>query len=76
MKLWLLRPIENLPINDDPWSPWYDKSFGFVARATTENEARKIAHDNADDENRGEFMGMSTSKTHEPWLDSKYSTCT
>jgi hypothetical protein len=39
MKLWLLRPIEGL--KDDPWESKYSKSFGFVMRAKTEEDARK-----------------------------------
>ena len=73
-KLWLLRPVECLS-EDDPWESWYDKAFGFVVRAKTEKEARKFAHKEAGDENRGEFLGKKTSKTKSPWLNAKYSTC-
>jgi hypothetical protein len=76
MKLWLLRPIEELPRGDNPWEPWYDKSFGFVVRAPDEQRARELAHSNARDENRGEFLGKKTADTDAPWLDGKYSTCT
>ncbi len=65
MKIFELRPAKKLKDNDNPWNPWFDKSFGFIVRAETEDEARKIAHENAGDENQGET----------PWLDSKYSTC-
>ena len=75
MKLWLLKPVENLPQGDDPWEPWYDKAFGFVARAETEEEARKFAHEQAGDENRDVFLGGNIANTNSPWLDSKYSTC-
>ena len=63
MKLWILRPIEGLPEEDDPWEPWYDKAFGFVVRAETEDEARELAHTQAGDE----LVGA--------WKNSKYSTC-
>ena len=43
MKLWLLRPRENFAKGNNPWHPWYDKYFGFVIRAETEDEARSIA---------------------------------
>lgn len=76
MKLWLLRPADGLDKNDNPWEPWYDKAFGFVVRAETEEEARKLAHDDAGDENRGEFLGRKTADTNSPWLEAKYSTCT
>lgn len=69
MILWLLRP-RDLSDNDNPWYPWYDKCFGYVIRAETEQAARKLAHENAGDENREGFL-----KTKEPWLDKKYSTC-
>ena len=83
MKLWLLEAKANLPTDDNPWEPWYDKSFGFVVRAETEAEARKIAHENAfagylprlGDENRGEFLSRETAKTKQPWKNREYSTC-
>jgi len=65
MKLWILRPVKHLPDDKGPWNPWYDKSFGFVVIADTEKLARKVAHDNAGDEN----------DDYSPWIDSKYSTC-
>ena len=68
MKLWILRPQENLPADDDPWIPWYDKCFGMVIRAKNEETARARAH------------GVSGSERHEhenvaPWLEEKYSSC-
>lgn len=62
-KLWILRPIPNLQKGDNPWDPWYDKSFGFVVRADSETQAREMA--SGGDENRGSS----------PWMDEKYSTC-
>lgn len=50
MKLWILRPVEELD-DDNPWDPIYDKTFGFVIRAETEDQARSIAHSNGRDEN-------------------------
>lgn len=76
MKIWLLQAKDqDLPDGVNPWVPWYDKAFGHVVRAETEEEAREIAHNNAGDENRGEFLGEKISKTESPWKDSKYSTC-
>lgn len=49
------------------WNPWYDKCFGFVIRAETEQRAREIADADAGDENREE---------NHPWLDPEQSTCT
>lgn len=36
MRLYLLRPVE-------PWQPWYDKCFGFVVRAESDDDARLLA---------------------------------
>ena len=76
MKLWLLRPINGLAKNNNPWEPWYDKAFGFVVRAETEEQAREFAHANAGGENRGMFLSKKTSNTKQPWKDEKYSICT
>ena len=59
MKLWLLRPIEEI----SDWVPWYDKAFGHVVRAEDETDARKLAATEAGSE--GE----------DAWLNSKKSTC-
>lgn len=75
MKLWLLRPRDDLPENDDPWEPDYDKSHGFIIRAADEDQARAIAMQNAGDEKYGRRDDMLGSDTTTPWLDGKYSTC-
>ncbi len=69
MKLWLLRPRDDLSEQDDPWWSRPDKVHGFVVCAETEQQAREIAHHNAGDENR------TSAPTDAPWLDPKYSTC-
>ena len=56
MKLWLLKPYED-------WEPWFDKAFGFVIRAETEEAARAIASENAGDEGGT------------PWLLSSHTSC-
>ena len=67
MKLWLLRPSEKLSRDDSPWVPWYDKTFGFVVRAETEEKARIIAQSNA---------GMEEYAAGGPvWINEEYSTC-
>lgn len=66
MQLYLLKPRKIISHNINPWSPWYDKAFGFVIRAENEEQARKIADENAGDENYG---------GEHPWLNSKQSTC-
>lgn len=73
--LWLLRPRDFLPADDNPWNPWYDKCFGFVIRADSEGEARELANVFGGDENRGEFLNKKVAKTTSPWLDEEYSTC-
>lgn len=75
MKLWLLRPVETDAIapNGKPckripaaWEPWYDKAFGFVVRAESEEAARALAHADGGDESRGDRA---------PWLDPQQSIC-
>ena len=67
MKLWLLEPGANLSRHDNPWLDIWDKVFGFVIRAETENEARDMAHLAAREENSEDFP--------EPWKSKKYTTC-
>ena len=71
LKLWLLRPVEDLPDSDDPWEPWFDKVFGFVVRAETESEARVLAQAEAG----AEKMDENCDDTRTPWLEARYSTC-
>ena len=73
MKLWLLKPVEGLKENN-PWDPWYDKAFGFVVRAETEDAARKIANDNGGSET-GPVRTRVYRTGGDPWLDKKLSTC-
>lgn len=47
MKLWLIRPRDT---NGGAWYPWYDRAFGFVVRAETEEQARKFADAASGDE--------------------------
>lgn len=74
MKLWLLRPRKDLPENDDPWDPWYDKAFGFVIRAETEEEARVFANKDGGDET-GKVSHRTYRTGGDPWLNSKMSSC-
>ena len=87
MKLYLLRPhtkyLEDDPEEefikdkDNPWEPWYDKTFGFVVCALNEKSARNYA---AKDGGR-EVKRLYDKETYNqieilnPWLDSKYSSC-
>ena len=64
MQLYLLRPREDILEKDEnPWEPWYDKIFGFVIRAESEEMARYLAAAQAGDEK------------HTSWLDDKLSGC-
>lgn len=65
-KLWILKARNDLTPDIDPWEPWYDKAFGFLISATTEQEARELANSNAGGEN---FESPTV------WLDPKYTTC-
>lgn len=64
-RLFLLRPKEG---NMKAWEPWYDKAFGFVVRADTEEQARLLAHGDSGDETPWQ-------KDTGPWLDPAQSTC-
>ena len=73
-KLWLLRPLPRFmddPTPDsivgsggNPWHIWWDTAQGFVVRAESEQQARALAADEADDEGR------------RAWLDPAFSDCT
>lgn len=63
MKLYILRPIKDLPDNNNPWIGMWDMSHGFVVRAESEVAARRFAADDSADE------GM------EAWLNSGLSEC-
>lgn len=61
--IWLLRPIDD---NAGPWNPWYDRCFGFVVRANSEQEARLAT----------EAQGGAEQRNHtNPWLDQALTTC-
>lgn len=66
MKLWLLYPQTAYRGEKFLWEPWYDKSFGFVIRAETEEDARRIAQENGGDEI---YENMPA------WIDPHYSVC-
>jgi hypothetical protein len=75
MKLWLLRPVDGLPLGDNPWEPYYDCTFGYVIRAESEDMARQLAHENGSQENNDFYGQDRKSNTTAPWLDPTYSTC-
>ena len=65
MKLWLLRPRHGYE-EVGFWDPWYDRVFGFVIRAETEEEARATAQ---------AWGGGEVLHNRPAWLDSQHSTC-
>jgi hypothetical protein len=72
MKLWLLKPVDD---NAGPWDPWYDKTFGFVVRAETEERARAVAQGKGGPETY-EYNDKYTGRTAVPaWTDPKLSSC-
>lgn len=73
MKLYHLYPKKNIE-GEDPWSPWYDKAFGFIVRAETEEEARRLANEQGGDET-GEISNDIYRIGGDPWLDAKFSEC-
>lgn len=80
MKLWLIKARDDLPDGDNPWNPWYDKCFGMVIRAETEEKAREIANENACDEICREYSGSFECpfvlvKYPYVWMSPKYSSC-
>jgi hypothetical protein len=69
MKLWLLHPVGYTDDDEDmaaAWKPWYDKAFGFVVRAESEQAARALAN---------AAGGEEISAGVNPWLDPAQSTC-
>lgn len=66
MKLWLLYPVKDLPEDKNLWLYPYDKAHGFVARATSEEDARLFASEEAGQEARNALN---------PWLDKEYTEC-
>jgi len=61
VELYLLTARDNIP--NSPWEPWYDRTFSFVVRAESAENARKIAAENAGAEGA------------EAWLNEKLSGC-
>jgi hypothetical protein len=72
VKLWHLLPREGL--SPDPWEPWYDKCFGQVVRAQTEEAARAIANKSGGAEVPWSF-GKGRRGDTGPWLDPALTTC-
>ena len=66
IRLCVLLPLANLPKTKNPWRRPGAKVYGFVVRAYSHKEARRLAHEHAGVERSGETS---------PWLDSNYTSC-
>lgn len=62
MKLFILTPRPFVE-GRNPWGTWYDKAFGFIVRAETEDDARRYANEVCGDEGP-------------VWTHEKYTYCT
>lgn len=60
MAIWLIRPIDE---NGPDWKPWYDKCFGFVVSADTEQQARIIASRSGETGDEGPDIWSDSLKT-------------
>lgn len=60
MQIWKLEPVDGC---SKPWDSGYDKAYGFVVLAETEEGARLLAANDAGDEGR------------DAWINSQLSTC-
>lgn len=72
MTLYILHPRSDLPEDDNPWEPWFDKTFVLVVRAKNEAEARLIANEHSGSE---VWEPLDREGTRKLWLDPKYTTC-
>jgi hypothetical protein len=68
-KIWILAPRDDLPSDDDPWEPRFDKCFGLIVEAGTEDEARAIANTSC------VCSDETTLRDRRVFLDPKYTTC-
>jgi hypothetical protein len=73
MNLYILKPRETLPEDDNPWDPWYDKMFAVIVRAENEESARHMAACAGGDEVSRPFAGSPGN--FKSWEDPHYSTC-
>jgi hypothetical protein len=76
MKLFLLKPKclgqeHGAKVYPAPWKPWYDKAFGFVVRAESENDARALAQAAGGDE----VYDASFIRGVPAWLNPEFSIC-
>jgi hypothetical protein len=62
MKLFILRPIDT---KAGPWTPWYDRCFGMVVRASSKESARSFASLKAGPEVESAWLSHSLSSCDE-----------
>lgn len=69
-KLYILRPVgyTGSDWEDGVWSPWYDKTFGFVVSASSPTVARQMAASTVE-------TGKYSIALHDAWLDPQQSSC-
>ena len=72
MKLWIIRPIDS---STGPWDPWYDKCFGCVIAAETEEQARTLVEPGDEVRCHIRLQRHSGKDTLNTWLDPSLSTC-
>jgi hypothetical protein len=58
VKLWIVRPVDETAA---PWTPWFDRTFGFVVRAESEASARALAAEQATDEGPAAWLSDDSS---------------
>jgi hypothetical protein len=79
MNLWLLRPNPDvLSRRAHPWTPSWDKVFGMVIRAATEETARALAQSRAGNEGAGVYRKLGASedeRAENVWLTAEWTTC-
>ena len=79
MTLWLLRPrLDVLSRPAHPWTPPWDKVFGVVIRAATEESARALAQSRAGNEGQGIYKRLGASEdeiAEDVWLDPDWTVC-
>lgn len=77
MKLWLLRPRDDLPSDpvSNPWEPWYDKCFGMIIRAESETAARLLAAKQRTGFGHYVSFEHACNEGGGAWLTEKLSTC-
>ena len=79
--LWLLRPKDykarawSGEWGGTAWAPIWDCTYGFVVRAGSEEEARRMAAGHAGDEETKDYVDHKRVIIKSPWLDSAQSDC-